>query len=314
MKPDANGHHKQSWMGIASRLWRVRKSGFGVASTVGEMVSERFINHHRNTLEHSDFYLDAADLGKGAGRLMANWMVTLAPKKSADGHFVAVNNLLKKLDEQNHAPMDMVMARYLASKIMLSIEGFTSETPGEKPYYEVFQNEARALLRVTIPGWERASRRDVFLATPFEGEALFTAIRRFLDALQATKKEMLSAYLATYNNTLADAADYGIELITLTYGREDDTALVSELEEWFERYRAFKLKELDRQQQFLRTSLATVTGQLHWHTGAEVWKKLFGKKPKPGDSYRTDTAGPSDTTLKVLTEKEGTNKKSPKKS
>jgi len=281
---ETNGYKKPSsqWLGTLTRLWRVRKSGMGVMTTVGELVSSRIIDRERHALEDSDFYLDAADMGKGSGRLIARWLKTLHPEHTAGNHFVTLNRAVETIDATCASPLELARVRYIASKVMLAIEGFYSETRGEKPYYELYQQEAKDMLRAFVPGWRRASRRDIFTAAPFDGEAVFNMGRQFLEVLTPPGKEaMQQAFLETYKNPLSDAADYAIQLITLTNGRDDDKALVVELEDWFARYRAFKLSNLDRKQNIIQTGIAAATGQLHWHAGGAVWNRIFGRKKRP---------------------------------
>ena len=276
-----NGSGENLWSTTA-RLWRVRNSGMAVATTLGEMVSGRILKFRRDKFE-TGFYLDPADIGKGAGRLMAAWLRQLHPTRSVDAHFVALGKALQTLDETCHLPLELAMARYLASKIMLALEGFNSRNAGEEAYYETFQNEAKRLLRITVPDWRRATRRDVYLGLPFEGEALFGLSLRMLDALTpADRKADLRAFLHDQKTLVQsrskNGADFAQALIAMTYGREDDTALEADLERWFERYRDFKLKEIDRQQHWIKTGMAAMTGQLPWSSGKDIWQRLFSKK------------------------------------
>jgi hypothetical protein len=290
MLPPAGKPAKKLHPGSVLQAVTSRKS---FALALAGTVADHLFNRRRRELEAMDAgfdHLDPYELGRGAARIMALWMSERHPEHTARQHAATLDRALKKLDA-DASTLERAMARFLASKIMLNLEGYRSQTLSkdtarQQAYYEVYQNYVREILRV-FPQYRQLYRQDIFLGKPFSAESLLIFSQRMLSALVPHAAEPdFNAFLFRIRGQLAnridsnkaDVVDYLAQLIVLTRPEDAPAYLGEAMDAWFEHYQSFRLNKLNRQEKLLYAGFALVGGDWTRQLGGKLWNGIFSRK------------------------------------
>lgn len=253
-------------------------------------ATEYLFKRRRKELEEMEAGFDSLEpyeLGRGGAQVMAAWLAERNPDHTARQHAASVKRALKKLDEESATTLEMAMARFLASKIMLVVEGFRPENPDDpNPHYEIFQHQAREILRV-FPQHKNVYRQDVFLGKPFSGESLLIFAQRMWSALiPRTADTEFDAFVFRYRGQLADliesgeadTTDYLAQLMILTRMQNGPDQLTGALDEWFSRYQSFRLGQLKKREKLVYAGLGLAGGGWCRQVGGKIWNGIFNKR------------------------------------
>jgi hypothetical protein len=213
--------------------------------------------------------LTAYDVSRGAGKLLQGWLLYENATPDLDTIEKRFEALLKEADLQDKAPEDQARTRVILSKALFYLEGFRLS----QCRYEDLQVQARQRLKRN-PKWRDLSRRDVFLAKPFEPEELIGTTHRLLLMLSGGKPE---AYLqhTLDASPLRDDSDYLAHLIALTAAEQDTEALTAKVHTWCREYRDFKIGQTNRNEAMLNTGLAAATGGLPAMAGFDLLNRAI---------------------------------------
>ncbi len=228
--------------------------------------------------------LNSYDMGRGGGKLIQGWLQLKYPAFDVARHAELIDTILKEADTADDSLVDKARNRFLASKALFYMEGFSLR--GCR--YETLQDAARRLLKHTRQ-WRDISRRDVFTGKPFEPESLIGATHRFLVLTLESNADAraLRSYLedVARNGDTRDAVDYMQRLVAVTFGVQEEDAFIEHVRQWFEEYRAFEIARSHQQENIIHTSLTTVTGglpaMLGWKALGHVGNRLMGRKDTP---------------------------------
>lgn len=224
--------------------------------------------------------LNSYDMGRGGGKLIRGWLQLKYPAFDTARHAELLGNILKEADAADDSIADKARNRFLASKALFYMEGFSLK--GCR--YEAFQASARKLLKQTRQ-WRDISRREIFTGKPFEPESLIGATHRFLVLTLESNADAraLRNYLADVveNGDTRDAVDYMQRLIAVTFGVQDEDAFIELVRHWFEEYRAHEIARTHQHESLISTSITTVTGglpaMLGWKAVGHVGNRLLGR-------------------------------------
>lgn len=257
--------NKQDWLSALMKLPRTKGA---MLVSAGEMLSDYAFKQQKQHLSnlHPDFdSLDTGALGKGAGRLIAAWLVYQEGPTVQDlsSRLNRIAELVEALDATSETPIERAMARFIASKMALVFEGYTSKTGVKTATYQRYQEEAKLLLKAfsNRPG---LSRKDIYLGTPFSSQALFIAAHRFLTQAQLSSEhhDLQAFLLAWQTRSLREVSDYYAQLLALTHKQTDSALLTDSLARWFESYRTFLLGSVQKKEKWVKFGLDTLGGNV----------------------------------------------------
>jgi hypothetical protein len=243
-------------------------SGYA-ASKIMERNRKRWEAAKQQQVEALLDQITAYDICRGAGKLVAGWLEFEKPNYSLDRAELAVQQLLARMDEDDHLPEEKACSRLLVSKALFRLEGFKLG----RCRYESYQKASLGFIRKN-PKYRMLTRDELFHGKPFAPEDLIATTHRMLLMLDDGR-------LATYLDGLfakrepRDDTDYMAMLIanTLTAREEDLSEVMSQ---WFDAYCDFKIDQTHEHEAIINTSLTTATGGLPM----EIGMGLLGKAVK----------------------------------
>jgi hypothetical protein len=242
-------------------------SGYA-ASKIMERNRKRWEEAKQQQLEALLDQITAYDICRGAGKLLAGWL-EFAPKTfSLERAELALQQLLARMDEDDHLPEEKACSRLLASKALFRLEGFKLG----RCRYESYQKAALGFIRKN-PKYRMLTRDELFHGKPFAPEDLIATTHRMLLMLDDGR---LVGYLDGLfaKREPRDDTDYMAMLIadTLT-AREEDLGTV--MCQWFDAYCDFKIDQTHEHEAIINTSITTATGGLPMELGMGLLGRAF---------------------------------------
>lgn len=242
-------------------------SGFAT-SKIMERNRKRWEEAKQQQLEALLDQITAYDISRGAGKLLAGWLEFAKPNYSLDRAELALQQLLARMDEDDHLPEEKACSRLLVSKALFRLEGFKMG----RCRYESYQKASLSFIRKN-PKYRMLTREELFHGKPFAPEDLIATTHRMLLMLDDGRlAEFLDGLFA--KREPRDDIDYMALLIadTLTAREEDLGAVMSQ---WFEAYCDFKINQTHEHEAIINTSINTATGGLPMEIGMGLLGKAF---------------------------------------
>jgi hypothetical protein len=252
-----------------------------IFSMVSGLVAGKIMEHNRKRWEQAkqqelEALLDqitAYDISRGAGKLLAGWLNV--KNFSLDKAELQLQQLLTRMDVDDHLPEEKACSRLLVSKTLFRLEGFKLS----HCRYEAYQKAALVFIRKN-PKYKSLTRDDIFHGRPFQPEDLIATTHRMLLMLDDGR---LKDYIEGIVNVQSprDDSDYMAQLIACTLAANDD-ALAAVMTQWFENYCDFKIDQTHEHEALINTSISTATGGLPM----EIGLGLLGKVAKAAISRK----------------------------
>lgn len=268
-----------------NRALSMLKSKKAFAATVGRSLTHYLLEKRQNEIDSLEGNLNALPtqkMGHGAGQIISMWLQWSHPNHSLAKQVSILNQAIAKLDNQSIMPKEKAMTRFLASKVMLNLQGYR----GTPLYYETYQNESKKIIN-TMSVKKRCYRKDIFTGKVFQTESVFVCAQRMLKALvPESDTELFKAFMDHFFNTfkLVTSEDYFTFLIALTHQQNDEGRFQEDLLEWFTAYKEFEQEKLDKTQTRISQGLTLFSGYQTQEWGLQAIGHLINKMSGDKDS------------------------------